>query len=216
MSEENNDWGGVEYLPLFPSLAIKFDTNPEFKDYIRDDLIQFAYKERDRDIKGINRSNNGGWHSHIKLTKQENFLKYRDFIYKYLGKVFTGFIKKGGDVKMAGCWININGEGDTNSHHNHPGAHMSGVFWVKCNEKSGSLRFINPHTFDHFGLLDIITKEAKSKHLLSPAYYMRPEEGSIAIFPSSLMHHVLPNEKDVDRISIAFNLILKPPKLEEE
>ena len=26
---------------------------------------------------------------------------------------------------MAGCWININGEGDTNSHHNHPGAHMS-------------------------------------------------------------------------------------------
>ena len=64
----------MEYLPLFPS-AIKFDTNPEFKDYIRDDLIQFAYKERDRDIKGINRSNNGGWHSHIKLTKQENFLK---------------------------------------------------------------------------------------------------------------------------------------------
>lgn len=215
MSEENNDWGGVEYLPLFPSLAIKFDTNPEFKDYIRDDLIQFAYKERDRDVEGINRSNSGGWHSQVDLIKREDFQKYKKFIYKYIGKSFGEFMKVGGDVVMKGCWININGEGDTNSHHNHPGAHVSGVFWVKCNDESGSLRFVNPHTFDHFGILETITHKTKSKHFLSNAYYVKPEEGSMAIFPSSLMHHVLPNRKDVDRISIAFNLLLKPPKEKE-
>lgn len=211
LSDKNNEEMEVEYLPMFPSFTIKFDTNPEFKDYIRDDLIQFAYKEREKDTEGIKRSNQGGWHSQVDLVKQEDFQKYKKFIYKYIGKAFGKFAKDGGDILMKGCWININGEGDTNSHHNHPGSHMSGVFWVKCSEKSGSLRFLNPHTFDHFGLLETITNRTKSKHLLAHSYYIKPEEGSIAIFPSSLVHHVLPNERDVDRISIAFNLILTPP-----
>jgi len=194
----------IEFLPLFPSPVIKIDTKPEFND-IRSDLINFCYSERENSPIGIDRSNNGGWHSELLLEK-ERFHKYKEFIEKYIEKSLEFFTNSGIEIVPSNYWININGINSINTEHNHPGSDISGCFWIKASEFSGSFRFTNPNAFIHNPLLKTFNFECKSQYYFSEKYFFRPIEGEMILFPSNMNHCVFKNEDDNDRISIAFNL----------
>ena len=72
-------------------------------------------------------------------------------------------------------------------------AHFALVFYIT--DSDGLLRFLNPNqmrmyeTYDQYGSL----------------YAKR---GDIIIFPSDLIHYVMPNPREEDRISISMNLQL--------
>lgn len=196
----------VEFIPLFSSPVIKIQTKPDFDD-IRSDFIKFCYRERENDSRGMHRSNQGGWHSELLLT-QERFIKYRDFLEKFIVKSFQPYIKSSATLDVNSFWININGPGAINSVHNHPGSHLSGVFWVKATEYSGSLGFSNPNDFIHYPLLQTVSEETKGTYSFSEKYFFRPIEGDMVIFPSNMNHFVHENEDCEDRISIAFNMCI--------
>lgn len=194
----------IEFLPLFPSPVIKIDTKPEFND-IRGDLINFCYSERENSPIGIDRSNNGGWHSEL-LLEEERFHKYKKFIEKYIEKSFESFVNSGVKIIPNSYWININGINSVNTEHNHPGSDISGCFWIKSSEYSGTLRFTNPNDFIHYSLLKTFNFESKSQYYFSERYFFKPIEGEMILFPSNMNHCVFENKDDNDRISIAFNL----------
>jgi len=194
----------IEFLPLFPSPVIKIDTKPEFND-IRGDLINFCYSERENSPIGIDRSNNGGWHSEL-LLEEERFHKYKKFIEKYIEKSFESFVNSGVKIIPNSYWININGINSVNTEHNHPGSDISGCFWIKSSEYSGTFRFTNPNDFIHYSLLKTFNFESKSQYYFSERYFFKPIEGEMIIFPSNMNHCVFENKDDNDRISIAFNL----------
>ena len=50
-------------------------------------------------------------------------------------------------MKMNSMWININGPGNYNHSHNHPGCDLSGVLWLKVPENSGNIVFESPQSF---------------------------------------------------------------------
>jgi uncharacterized protein (TIGR02466 family) len=194
----------IEFLPLFPSPVIKIDTKPEFND-IRGDLINFCYSERENSPIGIDRSNNGGWHSEL-LLEEERFHKYKKFIEKYIEKSFESFVNSGVKIIPNSYWININGINSVNTEHNHPGSDISGCFWIKSSEYSGTFRFTNPNDFIHYSLLKTFNFESKSQYYFSERYFFKPIEGEMILFPSNMNHCVFENKDDNDRISIAFNL----------
>jgi len=194
----------IEFLPLFPSPVIKIDTKPEFND-IRGDLINFCYSERENSPLGIVRSNNGGWHSEL-LLEEERFHKYKKFIEKYIEKSFESFVNSGVKIIPNSYWININGINSVNTEHNHPGSDISGCFWIKSSEYSGTFRFTNPNDFIHYSLLKTFNFESKSQYYFSERYFFKPIEGEMILFPSNMNHCVFENKDDNDRISIAFNL----------
>jgi uncharacterized protein (TIGR02466 family) len=100
-------------------------------------------------------------------------------------------------------WININNRGGFNRLHNHGGSLFSCVYYVKGGEKKGDLMFTTPieaHDYtitDHF----VGNRNAFSASGMS----IPPVTGQLLIFPAWLMHYVMPNETDEDRISIALN-----------
>jgi len=194
----------IEFLPLFPSPVIKIDTKPEFND-IRGDLINFCYSERENSPIGIDRSNNGGWHSEL-LLEEERFHKYKKFIEKYIEKSFESFVNSGVKIIPNSYLININGINSVNTEHNHPGSDISGCFWIKSSEYSGTFRFTNPNDFIHYSLLKTFNFESKSQYYFSERYFFKPIEGEMILFPSNMNHCVFENKDDNDRISIAFNL----------
>ena len=49
----------IEYIPLFPQLVTRTNTNPEFLEF-RDKFIDCAYDLRSKSS-GITRSNKNGW-----------------------------------------------------------------------------------------------------------------------------------------------------------
>ena len=84
--------------------------------------------------------------------------------------------------------------------------HISGCYYVKQprvkNGQSGMIEFVNTR-FDHH-IHSTIGGEA-----FAAKFTIRPNEGDMIIFPSTLLHSVHPNETKEERISIAWNILFK-------
>jgi len=104
-------------------------------------------------------------------------------------------------------WINVNGPGDYNNPHYHPGNTWSGVYYVRTGAEvpdrpmSGRIEFIDPRTRCEVG----------PNMALGQAGIMRvaPEDGMLLIFPSYLEHYVHPYFGPGERITLAFNSLVQ-------
>lgn len=195
----------IELLPIFPYPIIEINTNPEFIE-IKNDLIEYIYKENENDPKGLKQSNEGGWHSNYNIHKKNNFEKYYEFIMKNINQSIGIYFKSGVIFTMKDCWANINSKGDENKLHCHPNNDISGCFWIKSPDTSSCLSYLNSEHFAHDKLLNSLNEDIKQKYFISSELTTTPTEGYIALFPSNLMHRVLKNNSDEHRISIAFNI----------
>ena len=158
----------VEIIPLFPSISMLVDTNPEFQE-VRSGLIEYSYEERMRDEDGIYRSNVGGWHSNTQILKDPKFATYKQFLEKYVTKCFEKFAIDGSVIDISSCWVNINGYDSANSLHNHPGCDVSGCLWVKSDPTTGAFRMSNPHDFYQHGMLSMANDDIKNRYLIFSA-----------------------------------------------
>jgi hypothetical protein len=91
-------------------------------------------------------------------------------------------------------WMNANPMGGHNAPHTHPGAHWSAVYYVSPPDfeegSSGMIEFLDPRM----------------------ELPLRPTAGELILFPSYLVHWVLPNQSDAERVTIAFNATFRRPK----
>lgn len=160
---------------------------------------------------GVSKSNRGGWHSEGNLFKSEDDgVRILEALVREA--VLTSTERAGAradldalHLKISG-WMNINPTLGYNAPHTHPGAHWSGVYYVKQPEietgNSGMIEFLDPRSdLPNWRILDAPTFRLKKK--------LRPEAGDLILFPSYLVHWVYPNEAEDERISIAFNATFK-------
>jgi uncharacterized protein (TIGR02466 family) len=148
----------------------------------------------------VKKSNFGGWqspsdwqHKDLKDTEISNLLSNIQEMANHIFKVWEI------EAKLDNFWININKKHNFNKIHSHPGCVFSGVFYVKCNEKSGNIIFERP---DNQGFC---IDDSKTNPHRFGTYFFQPQNKMAIVFPSHLKHYVEPNMSDEDRISIAFN-----------
>ena len=100
-------------------------------------------------------------------------------------------------------WCNINPKGAYNIRHVHNDTNifLSGVYYVKVPENSGTIRFWDPR-----GALMHIQRDHEYFNDAIAYEEIIPEPGLLLYFPTWIEHEVTPNEVDEDRISISFNL----------
>ena len=171
-------------------------------------IQDYAYSLKSQDKSGVIRSNVGGWHSN---SHPGNFHGGIGEVPEILGNLFDSFceliknnITNGEEVVIDNWWFNINHKKVLNTHHSHPGADYSLVYYVKTHEDCG----------------DLVLKRSDDKVLFNrefvhhyemenPDCSIKPEDGQLVIFPSWLKHSVDMNAKDKDRISLAVNFVLK-------
>eukprot|EP01012_Entosiphon_sulcatum_P015890 TRINITY_DN20856_c0_g1_i1.p1 TRINITY_DN20856_c0_g1~~TRINITY_DN20856_c0_g1_i1.p1 ORF type:complete len:248 (+),score=36.87 TRINITY_DN20856_c0_g1_i1:22-765(+) len=88
-------------------------------------------------------------------------------------------------------WASVHANGSYHMAHTHPGAVVSGVFYVSVPEAAGNLVFEDPRgplpPFDN-------------------RFVHEPAEDQLVLFPSWLVHQVTPTAGESPRISISFNL----------
>jgi len=101
-------------------------------------------------------------------------------------------------IKIKECWVNIAKKGDYQEEHNHSNNMLSGVIYIEVNNKSGGFQFINPLTSESILL--------GNPNNFGYLYNITPQPGMILLFPGWMNHRALPNESDIDRISISFNI----------
>jgi uncharacterized protein (TIGR02466 family) len=99
-------------------------------------------------------------------------------------------IKK--NFKLDQFWININQKHSYNKNHNHPGALLGSVLYLKTPNNCGDIVFENPFEMTGFPSFQ-------------GSYRIKPTQGLFLIFPAYLRHDVEQNLSEEDRISLAFN-----------
>ena len=186
---------------VFPSIFHEYQFNK--KDFKQKKLIDFCYSEKKQNVKGLTRSNKGGWHSRIYNIYEDNIIS--EHIKKGLGKSVFTCLNKNLEVNLT-YWIMINSPNTYNTRHTHPNSHLSGVFWIKTPKNSGDLKFINPNSFEAFVELNCYVEKFKLDTNSYESYQYNPVAGNMITFPSHVLHEVLLNESKEDRIAVSYNI----------
>jgi len=213
MAEKNE----MDVVPLFSSPLIQVQLDLDLEK-----LTEFAFQMQNKDKKGSNvpRSSRGGWQSNdITEENHEEFIRLKKEISQYLqtyhSEVFQGMEFKTNVVQsIANTWVNINEKNHWNEWHLHPGATLSGVYYIKhdgCVE-NGNILFKHPVNQFTYIITNHWPLELIKKHneVTSKEISFTPKSNMLLLFPSWLKHKVQVNLKNESRISLSFNSRLEP------
>jgi len=115
-----------------------------------------------------------------------------------------------------GCWANVNRRSHGNEFHTHPGAFWSGVYYVedggtgRSQDLGGEFEIQDPRGVAPVMYAPLLTIAGPAGPSMGASELLRPRSGMMVLFPSWLQHGVRPYLGDSLRISVAFNLNLKP------
>jgi len=173
--------------------------------------------KRATDPQGIDRSNEGGWHSGIDMLNWggPDAKRLAEFATElctpHLADTFSGAKR---DFRFAAdMWANINPYGAQNAHHCHPGAMWSGVYYVDDGGREGpggELILQDPRfPMAYMTVPDLVMRDTEGQPARSQ-YAVTPKAGVLVMFPGWLGHSVRKHTGPRDRISIALNLMVHP------
>ena len=208
----------MQSIKLNEAIMYCFGT-PLFKARIRDhapmnaELAKFLQKERALDPEK-HMSAVGGWQGSKELFHQDHAAlnRLKGHVTKAVIAVTSTYF--GQPLDPAKCtvtgemWGNIIPNGGYTKLHNHSKSHWSGVYYIdvaKMDEnrspENGCIEFVDPRSFP--------TAFHHPKFSMLPGMTVKPEDGLMVLFPGWLNHYVHPYYGPAERISIAFNMMIR-------
>jgi uncharacterized protein (TIGR02466 family) len=171
-------------------------------------LLQEIQAEQQRDPKGEQWSNILGWHSANDLHQRECFAEFTQIINANVLEVATCLhwdLQKIA-LEIRSCWAIVNGKMASNSVHNHPNSILSGVYYLQAPADAGVISFGDPRS-----AAQMLVPPLKEFSLWTlPKISYQPQAGTMLLFPSWLLHGVEMNRSDDVRISLSFNIAMRP------
>ena len=187
--------------PIFPTVLAGFE--PRAAPLLREILkLRASYP-------GVMRSNRNAWHSGEEFLKHpsEPVAWVLQRVVKFATLALAPYYDqwKHSELALAGAWANVLEEGGWNApHHNFP-LQGSGVFYVSVGsiagnppgDPSGHIEFLNPTPW--------LSPMGQGGNFVVP-----PKPGLTVLFPSSVYHFVHPYKGVEPRVSVAYNLLIRP------
>jgi uncharacterized protein (TIGR02466 family) len=171
-----------------------------------DSIKNYCYTVK-KEKPGVMLSNRGGWHSKDLVFPIPSVLNTLfEGVTKIVNEVsykFTGI----SNLEIGNWWININGQYDYNTPHDHQNSILSGIYYISVPCKNmGDLVLHRGDNAEYF----FTSKISRIDNLNNSTSIRLPvEESKFYIFPSWVKHSVERNESPQERISVAFNFIQK-------
>jgi uncharacterized protein (TIGR02466 family) len=162
---------------------------------------------------GMTKSNAGGWHSagnifereepeiHLLAQHLQAAIQHVSVLAKQITAPRVNF-----EATLYG-WINVNGQGDYNTPHCHPGDTWSGVYYIRTGSAapdrpmSGRIEFMDPRSRCEVGPTTGLAHAS--------SIWIGPADGMLLIFPSYLEHYVHPYFGTGERVTLAFNCLVQ-------
>lgn len=182
----------IENKIIFPTVVSTAEL-----DLDNQNLESYIYSLKSSDPDGRTYSNKGGWQSHdLNLDAPE----LRDLLNQILSVVDSAAKELNlENLTLTNMWANINTPFNYNQLHVHPGAILSGAYYIKKPENSGSLEFMRSDGGEHF------TDPKQHSFFTDGWAIFEAVQGTLVIFPGWLKHSVGANLSTEDRISVSFN-----------
>jgi uncharacterized protein (TIGR02466 family) len=197
MSISRNDW--------FPTPVWYFVIEDLTMDL---NLLQEVKVEQQRDREGEKWSNVMGWHSANNLHQRESFGGFNKIILQNVLEIakFLHWDLQQFSLEITTCWAIVNGKMAYNSVHNHPNSILSGVYYLQAPENCGGIYFSDPRPASQM----LIPPVTEFNLWTFPKVSYKPHTGTMLLFPSWLLHGVEMNMSEELRISLSFNIGMKP------
>jgi len=148
-------------------------------------------------------SNPGCWRGH---RDYQSWPYIRDFIRHKLTVIHRHYNKIGTNCAQLEnfpdenfefeYWTNVNEPGSSNIIHSHSKWHWSGVYYIQGKDTGKIAFYSTPY----------LNQQVSKGLPFGQSYTLEPTDGLLLIFPSYLLHEVLANPSDRQRINIAFNI----------
>jgi uncharacterized protein (TIGR02466 family) len=184
---------------LFPTTIEIYDNvlEVEYIDSMKNDIIKSS--------KEVGRKENWQSNHNPSLHEHPKYKALGDRVIE-LSKLYLDDLKfEYEEHYITGMWSNILKPGETHSPHTHSNNLVSGVFYLQSNDNSPAITFIDPRPQTSV-LQPQSTEHTKDN---STMYFYPAKVNRMVLFPSWLQHYVPKNNSNDDRISIAFNVMLK-------
>lgn len=97
-------------------------------------------------------------------------------------------------------WINYRNSGADVAVHNHRLTSITATYYVNVNDNSGDIRFIDPRST--LGWISMNSGKAYNR------YDHKPKAGQLVLFPGWVIHQVLQNKSDEERVALSTNINL--------
>jgi uncharacterized protein (TIGR02466 family) len=188
----------------------------DITDLDNDKMLEACY-ELERNQNERIASNLGGYQSDDLSHDHPAFIDLLNHIQTISQTIFEEAYTKfyNSPYKSAGVsnyWCNINRKNHLNLNHIHPGSFLSAVYYVSADSElyQGDIIFRRDYSWimNHGGYFNNL-KGKECPAYLEQQVSLSPRTGALMLFPAYLPHSVDPNKSDTDRVSIAFNIMLK-------
>lgn len=191
----------AEVIPLFPTSVWAYERKSS-KD-LNQRLIA-AIEELRAAMPSVS-PDSGTWQSVGDLHERPPFQDFMEMVIDAASGVFEFLRIRSEGIIVTNCWANVNSRGHAHHRHSHPNNLLSGVYYAKIPPDSGKIVFIDPRPQANVMIPAVseYTPQNSAKHTFEVA------EGRLLLFPSWLEHYVEAHGAQVERISIAFNLVPK-------
>jgi uncharacterized protein (TIGR02466 family) len=171
---------------------------------VNNELVPILRKYK-TDNPNVVQSNVNGQQTAKQLHTLEELTSLFEYINFQINRAASS-IGLAGKLAVNEAWANFNnGTGCMNLQHTHVGV-ISGAYYVKVPEGSGSIFLTNPAPIGSWEGLNICPER---NHYASETIEVKPLEGTFIMWPSYLPHSVGPNTQNIERLSISFNASLK-------
>ena len=182
---------------LFPTTIHWYDNVLE-KEYI-DSMIEYLETKGDEKIKfGQN------WQSKPDIHKHNKFKVLTDKVLELSKIYFDDMNWIYDDYDITDMWGTISPTHHYHRPHTHSNNILSGVYYLKSDEQANII-FADPRQQAH--VLEPKVKEWQLNN--APNWNYPSTVNRLILFPSYMVHHVPVNTSSQNRISVAFNVMLK-------
>lgn len=108
-------------------------------------------------------------------------------------------------LAVSELWGNISSRRDALHEHTHPNNFLSGILYVRMPAGAGATVFQDPRPQARVLRPTVL----RDNPLNSVEFALSARPGTLVFFPAWLAHEVRPSETDAERITVAFNLMVK-------
>ena len=191
-----------KFVKFFPASLFML-VNKDFKTDNKK-LIKSINAHREKNKKGLSKSNYGGYHSEINIHGLSDFKKIATkFINSYAAIVSIHYgyecikdKKRYNKIKqsLVAMWYVVNNKNDGHTIHSHPRAWLAFSYYIKLPEKNNIICFHDP-----------IQARRQDGDQADFTSVVNVNEGDILFFPGWFEHSVPSNSSEEDRMVISGN-----------
>src|SRR5580698_4255005 len=152
------------------------------------------------DPEGVQRSNQGGWHSSEKVDVRElpEVAELKKVIMDAAKVVTAGLGFEGRSMFLASAWFVVSPAGAANVRHIHPQTFLSGAYYIKAPAGSSPICFHDPRVSKVYAT-PISTSPSGTPYAAEMVKY-QVEESRLIIFPGWLEHSVPAHQANGERV----------------